>query len=328
MFDMRRREFVTLLGGAAIAGALPAAAQKGTALIGLLGSGSAHSSGIFVDSLKEGLSDGGLREGRDYVLDLRWAEGNYERFPALARELVERKADVILATTISAVRAAQRATAAIPIVMTSITNAVGAGLVASLARPGGNTTGISNLNEDLTPKLLDHFREIMPRARVIASLGNPANPSTRGLVEVMRGHTAAFGATVNPFEAKAAGELDAAFDGITKSNSDALLIVPDNLLIDLREPIASLALKHRIPTLSTIPELTDAGGLLGYGPPRRDLYRRSGYFVKRILDGANPGDMPVEQPTRVQLSINTKTAAVLGISIPDALLGRADKVIE
>ena len=325
---MKRRQFITLLGGAALAGALPAAAQKGTALIGLLGSGSAHSSGIFVDSLKEGLSDGGLREGRDYVLDLRWAEGNYERFPALARELVERKADVILATTISAVRAAQRATAAIPIVMTSITNAVGAGLVASLARPGGNTTGISNLNEDLTPKLLDHFREIMPRARVIASLGNPANPSTRGLVEVMRGHTAAFGATVNPFEAKAAGELDAAFDGITKSNSDALLIVPDNLLIDLREPIASLALKHRIPTLSTIPELTDAGGLLGYGPPRRDLYRRSGYFVKRILDGANPGDMPVEQPTRVQLSINTKTAAVLGISIPDALLGRADKVIE
>ena len=121
---------------------------------------------------------------------------------------------------------------------------------------------------------------------------------------------------------------DAAFDGIAKSNSDALLIVPDALLIDLREPIASLALKHRIPTLSTIPEFTDAGGLLGYGAPRRDLYRRSGYFVKRILDGANPGDMPVEQPTRVQLSVNAKTAAVLGVSIPDALLGRADKVIE
>ena len=218
MFSMRRREFISLLGGTA-AWPFAARAQKGTALIGLLGSGSAHSSGIFVDSLKDGLSDGGLREGRDYVLDLRWAEGNYERFPALARELVERKADVILATTISAVRAAQRATAAIPIVMTSITNAVGAtGLVASLARPGGNTTGISNLNEDLTPKLLDHFREIMPRARVIASLGNPANPSTRGLVEVTRGHTAAFGATVNPLEgAKAAGELDAAFDGIAKA---------------------------------------------------------------------------------------------------------------
>jgi len=262
------------------------------------------------------------------VLDLRWAEGNYERFPALARELVERKSDLILATTISAVRAAQRATSVIPIVMTSITDAVGAGLVASLARPGGNTTGISNLNEDLTPKLLDHFREIMPRARVIATLGNPANPSTRGLVEVMRGHAVAFGATVNPFEAKATGELDAAFEGIAKSNSDALLIVPDALLIDLRDPIASLALKHRIPTLSTIPELTDAGGLIGYGAPRRDLYRRSGYFVKRILDGANPRDMPVEQPTRIQLSVNAKTAAVLGISIPGALLGRADKVIE
>ncbi len=325
---MKRREFITLLGGAALAGPLPAAVQKKTALIGLLGSGSAQSSGIFVDSLKEGLSDGGLREGRDYVLDLRWAEGNYERFPALARELVERKADVILATTISAVRAAQRATSTTPIVITSVNDAVGAGLVASLARPGGNTTGISNLNEDLTPKLLDYFREIMPRARVIATLGNPANPSARGLVEIMRGHAATFGGMVNPFEAKAAGELEAAFEGIARSHSDALLIVPDALLIDLREPIASLALNHRIPTLSTIPELTEAGGLLGYGVPRRDLYRRSGYFVKRILDGANPGDMPVEQPTRLHLSVNAKTAAVLGISIPDALLGRADKVIE
>jgi putative ABC transport system substrate-binding protein len=325
---MKRRAFIAGLGGAALATMLPAAAQKRTAVIGLLGSGSAQSSGIFVDSLKEGLSESGLREGRDYVLDLRWAEGNYERFSALARELVERKADVILATTISAVRAAQRATSTIPIVMTSITDAVGAGLVASLARPGGNTTGISNLNEDLTPKLLDHFSEIMPRARVIATLGNPANPSTRGLVEVIRGHTAAFTTTVNPFEAQAAGELDAAFDGIAKSNSDALLVVPDALLIDLREPIASLALKYRIPTLSTIPELTDAGGLLGYGVPRRDLYRRSGYFVKRILDGASPRDMPVEQPTHVQLSVNAKTAAALGITIPGELLGRADKVIE
>ena len=269
---MKRREFMALLGGAALSGALPAGAQKRTALIGLLGSGSAQSSGVFVDSLKEGLSDSSLREGRDYALDLRWAEGDYERFPAFARELVDRNADVILATTIAAVRAAQRATSVIPIVMTSITNAVGAGLVASLARPGGNTTGISNPNEDLTPKLLDHFREIMPRARVIATLGNPANPSTSGLVEVMRGQTAAFGATVNPFEAKTTGELDATFNGIAKSNSDALLIVPDALLIDLREPIASLALKHRIPTLSTIPELTDVAASSA-------MVRRGGTFI-------------------------------------------------
>ena len=157
----------------------------------------------------------------------------------------------------------------------------------------------------------------MPRARVIATLGNPANPSTRGLVEVVRGHAAAFGGDGQTVcKAKAAGELDDAFDGIAKSNSDALLIVPDALLIDLREPIASLALEHRIPMLSTIPELTDAGGLIGYGAPRRDLYRRSGYFVKRILDGANPRDMPVEQPTRIQLSVNAKTAEALGLSIP------------
>jgi putative ABC transport system substrate-binding protein len=291
---MKRREFITLLGGAALAGPLPATAQKRTALIGLLGSGSAQSSSIFVDSLKEGVSDGGLREGRDYVLDLRWTEGNYERFPAFARELVERKADVILATTISAVQAAQRVTSATPIVMMSVTNAVGAGLVASLARPGGNTTGISKPEsrpdaQALGPLSRDHAAG--PRDRHTRQSRQSVDPRAG------RDHTwpcgGDFRGMVHPFEAKAAGELEAAFDGIAKSNSDALLI-------DLREPIASLALKHRIATLSTIPELTEAGGLIGYGVPRRDLYRRSGHFVKRILDGcacrkSNP-DILVVQP--------------------------------
>jgi putative ABC transport system substrate-binding protein len=325
---MKRRAFITLLGGAAVAWPLAAGAQKRTALIGWLGSGSAQSSGIFVDSFKQGLLDADLQEGRDYQLDLRWAAGAYERFPALARELVDNRADVILATTISAVRAAQRATPVTPIVMTSITDAVGAGLVTSLARPGGNTTGLSNLNEDLTPKLLDFFRELLPQARTISVVGNPGNPSTNGLMEIIQAHANSFGATVNRFELKDVAQFDSTFDLIAKGGPDAILVVPDAALLDLREQIASNALKHRIPLISTIPELTDAGALIGYGAPRRGLYRRAGYFVKRILDGTKPGDLPVEQPGLIEFSINSKTAILLGIRIPDALLARADRVIE
>jgi putative tryptophan/tyrosine transport system substrate-binding protein len=325
---MKRREFILALGGAAAAWPLAASAQKRAALIGWLGSGSAQSSGIFVESFKQGLLDADLRQGRDYQLDLRWAAGAYERFPAFARELVDNKADVILATTISAVRAAQRATSVIPIVMASVTDPVGAGLIASLAHPGGNTTGLSNLNEDLTPKLLDFFRELLPQARTLAVLGNPNNPSTGGLMEIIKGHANSFGATVNGFEMKAVAQLASTFDLIAKGNPDAIIVVPDATLLDLREQIASNALKHRVPLISTIPELTDAGALIGYGTPRRDLYRRAGYFVKRIFDGAKPGDLPVEQPSLIELSLNSKTAALLGIRIPDALLARADRVIE
>ncbi|MEH2568193.1 ABC transporter substrate-binding protein [Bradyrhizobium sp. AZCC 2289] len=325
--QMRRRQFIGLAGIAAV-WPLAARAQKGTALIGWLGSGSAQSSGIFVESFKRGLLDADLREGRDYQLDLRWAAGAYERFPALAKELVDNKADVILATTISAVRAAQRATSATPIVMTSITDAVGAGLVTSLAHPGGNTTGLSNLNEDLTPKLLDFFRELLPRARTIAVVGNPGNPSTNGLMEIIQAYASSFGAAVNRFELKDVAQIEPTFDLIAKGSPDAILVVPDAALLDLREQIASNALKHRIPLISTIPELTDAGALIGYGAPRRGLYRRAGYFVKRILDGAKPADLPVEQPELIEFSINSKTAVRLGIRIPDALLARADRVIE
>ena len=212
---------------------------------------------------EEGLSDSGLREGRDYVLDLRWAEGNYERFPAFARELVERKADVILATTISAVRAAQRATSAIPIVMTWITNAVGTGLVASLARPGGNTTGISNLNEDLTPKLWTTFARSCRGAR--DRYPRQSRPVDQ---RVGRDHAWPYGgfrSDGQPVRSQGGGELDAAFDGIAKSNSDALLIVPDTSLSicasQSRRWPSSIASRRCRPSRS----ITDAGGLLGYG---------------------------------------------------------------
>lgn len=322
---MRRREFITVLSGGTMAWPIVARAA-GPARIAFLGSGAAQTSALFVDALKEGLRDNGLIETRDYVLDVRWAEGVYERFPVLARDVVARGPRVILVTTIAAVRAAQGATTTIPIVMTTINDPVGAGLIASLARPGGNTTGIANLTEDVTPKVLDFLRAVIPKASVIAILFNPANPSNRFMIEKIRKGSGA-GVTIRSFEFKP-GALDSTFHEVGRQHPDALLVINDAAIIDERVQVATLALHHRIPAFSSIPELTDAGGLVGYGPPRLELYRRSANYVKKILDGAKPADLPVEQPTRVELSVNLRTARRLGIAIPEAILGQADRMIE
>jgi putative tryptophan/tyrosine transport system substrate-binding protein len=325
---MRRREFSAILCGAAASWPFAARAQPRPARIALLGSGAAQTSEIFVDALRHGLADHGFVEGRDYVLDIRWAEGEYGRFPALAAEVVKQDPNVILATTIAAVRAAQRTTSKIPIVMTTINDPVGAGLVISLARPGGNTTGIANLSEDVTPKVLEILRAIIPTATEIVALFNPANPSNLIMLDRIRSHAGTVGATIEPAELKAPGEVERVLAGIVGRRPHALLVINDAWILDMRERIMSLALQHRLPTASSLPELTDAGALAGYGPPRLELYRRSAYYVKRILDGAKPADLPVEQPTRIELSVNLKTAKALGIAVPDSLLARADRVIE
>ena len=326
--QLRRREFITVLGGLAVSWPPVARAQQRPAAIGLLGSGTAQSSGNLVDAFKRGLSDQGLSEGRDYVLDVRWAEGDYSRFPALAREVVETRPAAILVTTIAAVRAAQRASTTIPIVMATINDPVGAGLVASLGHPGGNTTGTANLTEDLTPKLLEFLRALIPQATVVAALFNPANPSHRPMLDNILAHAGTFGLTIQPAELTSPAELDALFDRIAQHRSEALLIVNDAAILDLRERIMVLAVRHRLPTFSSYPEFTDGGALAGYGPSRTALYRRSAYYVKRILDGVKPADLPVEQPTHIELSVNLKTAKMLGIPISAAFLARADRVVE
>jgi putative ABC transport system substrate-binding protein len=325
MLNMRRRDFVMLLGGAA-AWPFAARAQKEPARIAFLGSGAEQSSAIFVEAFRQGMRDNDLVEGRDYVLDLRWAEGDYARFPALAGELARRHPALILATTISAVRAAQRAAPTTPIVMTSINDPVGAGLIASLARPGANTTGTANLVQDFTPKLVELLRTTIPTATVIVALFNPANPSNRKLMD--SAETASMGVTFQPMELKTPVELDAAFTAVAPQRPDALLVMADATLMDMRERVVTLALRHRLPIISSYPEFTDAGALIGYGPSRRDNYRRCAYYVKKILDGTKPSDLPVEQPTRIELSINLKTAKILHISIPDSVLARADRVLE
>lgn len=317
-----------LVGGTVAAWPLAARAQREAALVGFLISGSAGSFAIFVDAFRQGMRDNGMVEGRDYVLDLRFAEGDYRRFQILAAEVAKRNPAAIVVTTISAARAAQRASSTIPIVMTGLIDPVGQGLIASLARPGGNTTGLANLAQDVMPKLVEILRTTFPTIKVVAMLFNPANPANRKLSEAMPTQASSLGMTVRLVEFKAAAELDATFAALTQQPPEALVIMSDAALYDLREPISAWALKYRLPAIAYVPEFTDAGTLMSYGPPRQAMYRYAAVYVKKILTGAKPSDLPVEQPTQVEFSINLRTAKALGITIPDTVLARADRVIE
>jgi putative ABC transport system substrate-binding protein len=276
----------------------------------------------------QGLRENGLAEGKDFVLVARWAEGHYERFSAFARELTDKGARVIVVTTIAGARAAQQTTSVIPIVMASMNDPVGNGLVASLARPGGNTTGMASLSQDLTPKLVEFLRAVLPNATNAAVLYNPTNASNTAYFENVRVHAVPRGITVQGFALSTPDKLEPTFIAIAENRPDVLLVIPDAATLDLGARLAALSLQHRIPIISTDSDLTSVGGLISYGISRRENYRRSAYFVKRILDGVNPADLPIEQPTRVLLSVNLKTARALGLTLPPSLLSTADEAIE
>lgn len=326
---MKRRQFLGILGGVAI-GLPTAAAQKALPRVGFLASGAAASIGSEqqVKALNRGLEANGLVEGRDYIFEARFSGGHYERFPELARELAQAGASVILANTIASVRAAQSLVPPVPIVMMSINDPVGMRLIASLARPGGHTTGMATLNEELTPKLIEFQRSILPSAKSIAALYNPANPTNLDFLKGLREHASALGMSVTAIEVRSRDELEAAFVALAAKRPDALQVLSDSGLLDLSDRIAALALMNRLPTFATSPEFTRFGGLIAYGASREKLYFRSAWYVKKILDGANPGDLPVEQPSRIELWINLKTAKALDLVIPASLLGTADEVIE
>jgi ABC-type uncharacterized transport system substrate-binding protein len=329
MKAMRRREF---LGISVCLALLPLAAhaQKSPARIGLLASGAATSLYTLnlIKAIKQGLFESGLVEGRDYSLQSRYAEGKYERFPALAQELAQTGVTIILAHTIASVRAAQRLNPPIAVVMLSINDPVGAGLVASLSRPAGNTTGLANLEEDLTTKLLEFQRIIVPTATTMAALFNPGNPTHSYFLKNLRTQAEAFSMKLLPAELKTPDALDDVFTELAAQRPDTLQIMSDSGIFDLSDRIAALAQIHRIPSFATLPEFVGAGGLLAYGASRRRLFVRSGYYVKRILEGSQPGDLPVEQPTRVELSINVRTAKALNLVVPTTLLAQADEVVE
>jgi putative tryptophan/tyrosine transport system substrate-binding protein len=327
---MQRREFIALLGGATATWPTRALAQKAPVRIGFLASG-AHGSAFStaqIDNIKQGLRENGLVEGRDYVLDTQFAAGDYELFPDMTHKLMQAGARILLVNTVASTRAAQNVNPPVPVVMLNINDPVGTGLVRSLARPGGFTTGMASLSEDLTPKLLESQREVVPKASAIAALFNPGNPTNPPYVAKLSAVAAAMGITVLPFALKAHGELDAVFSALVAQHPDTLQLVGDTGNMDLADRIAALAIAHRIPAFSTYAPFAILGGLLTYGITERDLFTRAAYYVKRIVGGATPSELPVEQPTRIALVINLKTAKALDLSIPPALISRADELIE
>jgi putative ABC transport system substrate-binding protein len=298
-------------------------------VIGFLGTTTPEPNAPFVAAFHQGLGETGYVEGQNVAIEYRWAEGSYDRLPGLAGDLAGRKVDLIVAGGGSVVAlAAKAATSTIPIVFISGDDAVAAGLVASLARPGGNLTGVSFLVVDLTAKLLELLSELVPRANVIALLVNPTNPLTERLTKVAQEAARAKGVQISFLKAGTEREIDAAFTSLSQLKAGALVVGADSFFAAQRDQLVALASSHAIPVIYPFREWVTAGGLVSYGPSLTDVYRQAGSYAGKILKGAKPADLPVQQPTRFELVINLKTANALGLSVPQALLARADEVIE
>ena len=326
---MKRREFITLLGGAAASLPLVLRAQQPAKLptVGFLGAGTPSTYSQWVAAFMQQLRERGWIEGRNIAIELRWAEGKNEGYADIAAEFVRLNVDVIVTTGTAAVVAAKQATSVIPIVFTSAGDPVATGLVASLARPGGNVTGLSNQLPDLAGKRLELLREIIPGLHRLAILTNVGNPI--GALEMGEVQAAArtLGLEIIPLEIRRAEDIGLAFEAL-KDRADALYVVAEPLLSSNHVRISTLALGARLPTLLGIRDYVEAGGLVSYGPNTPDLFRRAADLVDKILRGAKPKDIPVEQPAKFDLVINLTTAKALGLTIPPTLLARADEVIE
>ncbi|HZP99170.1 MAG TPA: ABC transporter substrate-binding protein [Reyranella sp.] len=325
---MKRRRLIALAGGVIAGG--PLVAQQAPARIGFMYSGSAASAAAkrVMGYLKQGLADNGLAEGRDYVLDVRYADGDYQRFPAMARELAQAGAKVILASTIPSVKAVQALVPPVPAVITVVLDPVGNGLIDSLAHPGHHTTGVGLLNADLTAKLLELQRAVLPKAKIVGALYNPASPAGLIALKKLQDQAGPFGFTVAPFALRLPQELDGVFAAIDKQRPDSLQVTQDAGILDLAPRICELAAKLKLPTFAESSSIPNSGGLLGYGPQYQPLFARAAYYAARIVRGANPDDLPVEQPALFELVVNLKTANTLGIEMPPAVVAQATTLIE
>ena len=324
---MRRREFIALLGGAATWPLAARAQQPGKPpVIGFLVAGTPSSHGQLVVGFQQRLRDLGWIEGRNIILEVRWAEGRSERYTEIAAEFVRLKVDVIV-TAGAAVLAAKQATSVIPIVFSAAADPVGAGLVASLARPGGNVTGLSLQNTDSIGKRLELLREVVAGLRRFALLGNVAYSATVLEMREIQATASALGLEVVAFEVRRAEDIAPAFEAL-KGPVEALYVCSDPLMFTNRIRINTLALVARLPAIYGFREMVEAGGLMSYGPSFPDLYRRAANIADKILRGAKPADIPVEQPTKFDLIVNLLTARALRLTVPPTLLARADEVIE
>jgi putative tryptophan/tyrosine transport system substrate-binding protein len=313
--------------GAPIVGRAQASAKVHR--IGLLANGSAQPRmPAPVEALREALRDLGLVEGRTIEIEYRWAEGRAERLPELAADLVRAKVELIVAAGDAPTRAAMAATRAIPIVMATSGDAVGAGFVASLSRPGGNVTGMTAINPELGAKRLQLLHELRPKATSVAALRNPGDDSHALDLKATQAAASGLGLSLQAFDLRSIDEVDSVFGQIAISKPDALVVFNDTTTVEARPRIVQLAALHRIPAMYEAREWAAAGGLLAYGVTHVDLFRQSASHVDKILKGAKPADLPVEQPTRIRLTVNLKAARALDIAIPQSLLLRADEVIE
>ena len=297
--------------------------------IGFLNPSTPSATSHFLEAFRQGLRELGYVEGKSIILERRYAEGRVERLPDLAAELVRLKVDVILAGLNPTIQAVKRATTTIPIVMATSVDPVGAGLVASLARPGGNITGLSNLGHELSGKLLELLKGAVPRVSRVAFLGNPDVPHSTLAFRETQVAARVLGVELQLVEVRGKAEFESAFSAMTREHAGALIVhTPMALFFAHRKQIADLAVKNRLPAIYGNRDYVDAGGLMSYGAHLPDLYRRAATYVDKILKGAKPADLPVEQPTKFELVINLKTAKALGLTIPQSILIRADQVIQ
>jgi putative ABC transport system substrate-binding protein len=323
---MRRREFLAGAAGAMVASPLAAAAQLTAPVIGYLDSGSpAHN---WLAAFRRGLGEAGYAEGRNVAIEYRWADGKYDRLAALAAELVKRKVAVIAATSTPPALAAKAATTTIPVVFTTGSDPVRFGLVANLSHPGGNVTGVTRMNLQMGPKRLQVLLELLPAGSVVALLVNPTNPNAELLSRAVEAAAVTLGVKLLVLHASADADFDKVFERITAARAAGLVIGPDPFFNTRNNQLAALTIKHAVPAIYQYRQFAAAGGLLSYSASLSDSHRLVGVYTGRILAGAKPGDLPVEQSTRIELIVNLKTAKALGLTVPPTLLARADEVIE
>jgi putative ABC transport system substrate-binding protein len=323
---MNRRVFIAGLGAAAWP-VVAQAQQSAMPVIGFLNSASAGGYAPFVAAFRQGLKETGFVEGQNVAVEYRWADGQHDRLPAMAAELVRRQVPVIVANTPGNL-AAKAATTTIPIVFTTASDPIQLGLVASLARPGGNVTGATAFGVEVTPKQLELAHGLVPTATVIAVVVNPTHPNAETVVRELQAAARILGVQLHVLHASAEREFDTVFATLGQQRAGALVIGPDPLFVARSEQLAALALRHAVPAFSFVRDFVAAGGLMSYGGSNSDMYRIAGVYAGRILRGDKPADLPVQQTTKVELIINMKTAKALGLTIPETLLATADEVIQ
>jgi ABC-type uncharacterized transport system substrate-binding protein len=326
--QLRRREFITLLGGAAAWPLAAGAQQSVLPVIGHVSAGSLSNAPHFLAAMRQGLSDAGYVDGRDVIIESHWAEGQYERLPAMVAELVRRQVAVLVPTPTVAAVAARAATSTIPIVFSATDDPVKVGLVDSLARPGGNATGVYFFFSDLAAKHLGLLRELLPAAARIGLLVNPGNANAESVTREVMVAASIIGVQIELARASDSRAIEGAFAMLARNKADALLVGADPFFFTRRLQLATLATRHALPAIYNAREVPEVGGLMSYGTSLKDVYRQIGAYAGRILKGTKPADLPVMQSIRFELVINLVTAKALGLEIPPTLLARADEVIE